>query len=184
MDNDDDNDGIPDILDDSPFDHDNDGIADVEDDDDDGDGINDDEEVRDGNDLTNIYDHDNDGISDNVDMDIDNDGIDNRNDFYDNGSSAMRDHDNDGLNDGIDTDDDNDNILDVDEVGGAWSSYRYDTTTMGFGVLTIWPATKTGLPIGLNRMTAKMPLVHLTPITTVWTTPLIWMMMATAILVP
>ena len=48
LDNDDDNDGIPDVLDDSPLDHDNDGINDLEDDDDDGDGLLDDEEVNDG----------------------------------------------------------------------------------------------------------------------------------------
>jgi hypothetical protein len=36
---DDDNDCIPDIIDDSPEDHDNDGIDDADDNDDDGDGI-------------------------------------------------------------------------------------------------------------------------------------------------
>ena len=46
------------------------------------------------------------------------------------------DHDNDGLNDSIDTDDDNDDILDVDEVGGSWSSYRYDHDNDG-----IWDAS-------------------------------------------
>ncbi|MBJ24429.1 MAG: hypothetical protein CMB64_07155 [Euryarchaeota archaeon] len=30
------------------------------------------------------------------------------------------------MNDGVDPDDDNDNILDVDEIGGAFSNYRYD----------------------------------------------------------
>jgi len=56
--------------------------------------------------------------------------------LYENGSDASRDHDNDGLNDGIDSDDDNDNILDVDEMGGMWSSYRYDHDNDG-----TWDAT-------------------------------------------
>ena len=90
--------------------------------------------------------------------------------FYANGSDASRDHDNDGLNDSIDTDDDNDNILDVDEVGGAWSSYRYDHDNDG-----IWDASdldddNDGLSDWFEANDGTMLPVSSTMITMVWTT--------------
>ena len=46
----------------------------------------------------------------------------------------MRPHESDLL---LLSDDDNDNILDVDEIGGSWASYRYDHDNDG-----IWDARK------------------------------------------
>ncbi len=88
------------------------------------------------------------------------------------------------MNDGVDTDDDNDNILDVDEVGGAWSSYRYDHDNDG-----IWDASdldddNDGLSDWFEQNDGNDATGQFDPITTVWTTTLIWMMMATAFLMP
>ena len=108
-DNDDDNDGVIDLLDDCPFgiidqgaDFDGDGCKDSEDDDDDNDGFADDvDDCPQG--MTGIgNDLDSDGCHDAEDLDIDGDGVLNENDAFPDDSTESVDSDGDGVGDNSD----------------------------------------------------------------------------------
>ena len=139
IDIDDDNDGVPDIYDDFPYDAtetrdtDGDGIGNTVDTDDDGDGVPDIVDAFPDNPLE-WSDIDGDGVGDNADIDIDGDGIPNIADtspynntgFQDSDGDSVVDsvdvfpynpsewfdHDGDGMGDNADADDDNDGVVD------------------------------------------------------------------------
>ncbi len=149
IDIDDDNDGVPDIYDDFPYDAteirdtDGDGIGNTNDTDDDGDGVPDIVDAFPEN-PSEWSDIDGDGVGDNTDIDIDGDGIPNIVDstpynntgFQDSDGDSVEDpidvfpynpfewydHDGDGIGDNADDDDDNDGV--VDEV----DLYPFDPT--------------------------------------------------------
>jgi hypothetical protein len=149
IDIDDDNDGVPDIYDDFPFDDmetrdtDGDGIGNTNDTDDDGDGVPDTADAFPENDLE-WSDIDGDGVGDNADIDIDGDGIPNIVDaspynntgFQDSDGDGVADNidafpyspaewadnDNDGVGDNFDEDDDNDGVPDEIDM------YPFDPT--------------------------------------------------------
>ncbi|UCD93021.1 MAG: right-handed parallel beta-helix repeat-containing protein [Methanobacteriota archaeon] len=107
IDIDDDNDGVPDVFDDFPFDDteskdtDNDGIGDNADIDDDNDGVPDmyDDFPENPNEWR---DTDGDGIGDNTDLDIDGDGIINMFDTTPYNNTGIQDSDGDGVVDSLD----------------------------------------------------------------------------------
>jgi transglutaminase-like putative cysteine protease len=108
MDVDDDNDGVPDYLDiDADNDLDNDGILNHNDDDIDNDDIDNKEDP----------DDDNDGIWDVFDDDYDNDGAPNSGDLPVGQDVFIFDHDNDNLTDALDNDRDGDGRIDSDLDG-------------------------------------------------------------------
>jgi len=115
MDNDDDNDGIPDHQEDA----DGDGVPDHMDNDDDNDGIPDHQEDADGDGVPDHMDNDddNDGIPDNQE-DADGDGVPDHMDNDDDNDGIpdnQEDADGDGVPDHMDNDDDNDGIPDDQE---------------------------------------------------------------------
>jgi len=133
-----DNDGVPNVNDDFPYDpaewHDNDqdGIGDNADLDDDNDGVNDTEDAcpLDQNDYA---DNDSDTICNNLDEDDDNDGAVDVNDDFPFDPSEWRDLDGDGLGDNVDLDDDNDGVPDVNDVFPDSPAEWADTDADGTG---------------------------------------------------
>ncbi len=107
IDIDDDNDGVPDIYDDFPFDAteirdtDGDGIGNTNDTDDDGDGVPDIVDAFPEN-PSEWSDIDGDGVGDNTDIDIDGDGIPNIVDTSPYNNTGFQDMDGDGVADNID----------------------------------------------------------------------------------
>ncbi len=107
IDIDDDNDGVPDIYDDFPYDPtetrdtDGDGIGNTADTDDDGDGVPDIVDAFPDNPLE-WSDIDGDGVGDNADIDIDGDGIPNIVDTSPYNNTGFQDSDGDGVADNID----------------------------------------------------------------------------------
>ncbi|MBS9461870.1 gliding motility-associated C-terminal domain-containing protein, partial [Flagellimonas sp. 389] len=116
-DDDDDNDGTPDVDDDFPLDAsedtdtDGDGIGDNADTDDDNDGTPDTEDDF-PLDASEDTDTDGDGIGDNADTDDDNDGVPDTEDAFPKDPAESSDNDNDGVGDNADMDDDNDGVSD------------------------------------------------------------------------
>lgn len=116
-DEDDDNDGIPDLVDGHPYDGevggdiDGDGVDSLVDTDDDNDGV---EDAKDAFpfDAEEWADSDGDLIGDNRDSDDDNDGVADDFDRFPLDSSESSDFDDDLIGDNADTDDDNDGVLD------------------------------------------------------------------------
>jgi hypothetical protein len=151
IDIDDDNDGVPDIYDDFPYDPlevrdtDGDGIGNANDTDDDGDGVPDTADAFPDN-PSEWSDIDGDGVGDNTDIDIDGDGIPNISDtspynntgFMDSDGDSVADtvdvfpynphewfdNDGDGLGNNADADDDNDGVPDEIDM------YPFDPTRM------------------------------------------------------
>ena len=115
IDLDDDNDGVPDTLDEFPLvksesrDNDGDGTGDNADTDDDNDGVADDRDAF-PKDKSEQYDFDKDGIGDNQDTDDDNDGWPDREDAFPFDRLEWRDQDADGIGDNTDPDRDGDGI--------------------------------------------------------------------------
>lgn len=98
-----------------PEDFDNDGISNEQDLDDDGDGVNDNEDEF-PYDASESADFDQDGIGDNADTDDDNDGVEDEFDDFPFDDSEYNDNDGDGLGDISDTDDDNDGVIDSNDA--------------------------------------------------------------------
>jgi len=115
LDDDDDNDGIPDSEDPMPLDTDNDGYDNDVDPDDDSDGI------PDGDEPDQDFDTDNDGVPNATDADDDRDGI---LDVEEANTDARYDTDNDGMRNDADLDDDNDGSSDIEEL--AWGTDPLD----------------------------------------------------------
>ena len=137
-DEDDDNDGTPDVEDDFPLDGsedtdtDGDGTGDNEDEDDDNDGTPDSEDAfpKDGSEDT---DTDGDGTGDNEDEDDDNDGTPDSEDAFPKDGSEDTDTDGDGTGDNADPDDDGDGTADVDDAFPLDKSEDTDTDGDGTG---------------------------------------------------
>jgi len=96
-------------------DTDNDGFINSLDIDDDGDGVNDDDDAL-PLDSSETLDTDNDGTGNNSDVDDDNDGINDSSDIFPLDGNESLDSDRDGTGDNADTDDDNDQMSDTDEI--------------------------------------------------------------------
>ncbi len=122
-DEDNDNDGIPDIVEQVGLDTDGDGLEDYLDTDSDNDGIPD--YIEAGSDARQPIDTDNDGNPDYIDTDSNNDGVldgtvdvnDDDGDGIDNVVEGSGDYDQDGVANSNDLDSDNDTIPDAIEVG-------------------------------------------------------------------
>lgn len=121
-DQDDDNDGTPDVDDGFPndsseqADSDADGVGNNADDDDDNDGVSDVQDAFPEN-AAEWLDTDSDGQGNNDDIDDDNDGYDDGNDTFPLDAGESRDFDGDLMGDNADLDDDNDGVYDsVDKI--------------------------------------------------------------------
>ncbi len=102
-------------------DTDGDGLVDIVDEDDDNDGVPDSEDAFPFNPNESL-DSDGDGVGDNADMDNDNDGTPNDEDAFPLDASENRDSDQDGIGNNADADDDNDGLLDTAEGEGTRDS--------------------------------------------------------------
>jgi hypothetical protein len=124
-----DNDGVPDLLDIFPDDAaewadlDGDGTGDNGDTDRDGDGIGNDYEIQVGTDPSDASstpsDADTDGIPDSVDDDLDGDSVPNAQDLFPNDPTESSDLDGDGIGDNADTDRDGDGFSNDEETEGG-----------------------------------------------------------------
>ena len=138
VDDDDDNDGVPDANDAFPYnanesvDTDADGRGDNSDPDDDNDGV-DDRDDRFPRDATETTDTDGDGIGNNADNDDDNDGIPDTDDPAPLDSTQNFDTDGDGISDQVDTDDDNDGVNDINDRFPLDDTESLDTDNDGIG---------------------------------------------------
>lgn len=113
-------------------DTDGDGIPDELDNDRDGDGVlNPDDLFPD--DPNENSDFDGDGIGDNSDTDIDGDGVSNEDDAFDYDADEDTDSDGDGVGNNADTDDDNDGVLDTEDAFETDASESVDTDGDGTG---------------------------------------------------
>jgi DNA/RNA endonuclease G (NUC1) len=142
VDSDDDNDNVPDAIDNCPLaanndqaDNDHDGIGDACDSDDDNDGVPDATDNCPFLANTNQADNDHDGIGDACDSDDDNDGVPDATDncpLTANASQADTDHD--GIGDSCDADDDNDGVPDLtDNCPLTANADQADTDHDGIG---------------------------------------------------
>ena len=138
-----DNDGVENPADAFPLDPtewadtDRDNIGNNADQDDDGDGFTDLEELTCGSNPLNPFstpaDQDKDGIADCLDPDRDGDGVPNTQDVFPDNSSEWEDTDADGLGDNFEVDDDNDGCLDVNDAFPKDISECLDTDGDGIG---------------------------------------------------
>ena len=99
-------------------DTDDDGVCDALDEDDDGDGVNDDDDAFPFDSFESL-DTDNDGFGNNADADDDNDGVDDRNDAFPLDATESLDTDGDGIGNEADNNDDGDacdDIMDTDPL--------------------------------------------------------------------
>ena len=92
-----------------------DGVEDALDDDDDNDGVPDATDLFPADPLE-WADHDNDGVGDNADGDDDNDGTPDARDPFPLNPHETRDSDGDGIGDNSDADDDNDGVIDAEDA--------------------------------------------------------------------
>jgi 6-phosphogluconolactonase (cycloisomerase 2 family) len=124
-DDDDDNDGTPDVDDALPFDPteqldtDGDGIGNGSDPDDDGDGLDDADDNCPVAANASQLDTDDDGAGDACDTDDDNDGTRDDRDAFPRDASESADTDRDGIGNNVDLDDDGDGMSDVDEISAG-----------------------------------------------------------------
>jgi len=114
------------------IDFDGDGLSDFIDDDDDNDGVPDDEDAF-PRDNSESVDTDEDGIGNNADTDDDNDGVNDNNDAFPLDNSESVDTDGDGIGNNADTDDDDDGVSDSNDAFPLDSSESVDTDADGIG---------------------------------------------------
>jgi hypothetical protein len=154
-DNDDDNDGVPDSLDEFPFDStewedmDGDGVGDNSDNDTDGDGIPNDVDQFD-TDPDASSDNDGDGADDESDTDDDNDGVPDVSDWAPNDASEWADNDGDGIGDNADPDDDNDGEADFEDAFPLDATETADADGDGLGDGSDPDDDNDGVPDGLD----------------------------------
>jgi hypothetical protein len=127
------------------LDSDLDGIGSLADTDDDGDGINDRDDVF-PFDATEAVDTDLDGIGNNADTDDDNDGTPDGSDAFPLDSTETVDTDSDGIGNNTDTDDDNDGTPDGSDAFPLDSSETIDTDSDGTGNNTDTDDDNDGVP--------------------------------------
>jgi hypothetical protein len=138
IDEDDDNDGIIDVLDPFPLDPsefsdlDGDGLGDSVDEDDDGDGVLDDLDAF-PLDPEEFLDSDSDGVGNNQDLDDDGDEVPDVEDSFPLDSSEHLDTDGDGVGDNSDLDDDGDGVNDISDAFPRNPSETLDTDGDGVG---------------------------------------------------
>ncbi|MEL4271160.1 choice-of-anchor U domain-containing protein [Shewanella xiamenensis] len=113
-------------------DTDNDGIGNNVDPDDDGDGVNDAQDVF-PLDPSEWVDTDNDGIGNNADTDDDNDGVIDAQDAFPLDPNESVDTDKDGIGNNADPDDDNDGVNDAQDIFPIDSTEWVDTDNDGIG---------------------------------------------------